>query len=311
MARLEGKNATVLAVIDASTEFLKKHQIESPKTNAQQLLAMVLEMDRTSLYMNFEQVLSEAELTEARALVKRRAEGVPLQHLLGTVQFLDWTFKTDGRALIPRHETELLVDNLRRRWQTQVTEPPEEQADGVEPKPGQVSWPCPKSLLDVGTGSGVIALALALSFPEMQVFACDKSEEALALAQENATKLGGKDRVQWLVSDLFAALPADLSFDAVVANLPYIPRGEIAELSREVKADPHLALDGGDDGLELIRHCIADAPGRLNPGGLLMLEIGFDQATQVMDLLNSANFHDIQVDLDYEQRERFVSGRYG
>src|SRR3954465_14032184 len=170
---------TVLEVLQSSTEYFKKREIESPRLNAEHLLAHVLKRKRIELYLEFERALTEAELGPLRELVRRRGQGEPLQHLLGTVEFAGYIFLCDQRALVPRPETEQLVELLQSKIQN------------------------PKSkILDVGTGSGVIALSLAALFPEAAITATDVSEDALALARENADRLGITNQVGLIRSDL-------------------------------------------------------------------------------------------------------------
>ncbi len=276
---------TVLEVLNAATEFLRKKEIESPRLNAEHLLAHVLgKRNRIELYLEFERPLGEDERAPLRELVRRRSEGIPLQHLLGTVDFLGNIFATDARALIPRPETEQLVELV--------------IAKGAFDK-----------IADIGTGSGVIAVSLALKAPQAAVSACDISPTALDLARENAERHQTADRITFYESDLLASLAGP--FDAIVANLPYIPTGEIPSLSREVRHDPVLALDGGSDGLALIRRLAGEAEGKLSPGGLLALEIGHGQAGPVAEILSSHNFRDISRHRDYQNTERFLTARHG
>ena len=164
-------------------------------------------------------------------------------------------------------------------------------------------------LLDVGTGSGVIALSLALKRPQAQVSGCDISLAALTLAGENAARLGLAERVRFIESDLLANISGPV--DVIVANLPYIPKGDIEGLSREVRHDPVLALDGGPDGMDLLRRLAETAPGVLSPGGMLALEIGHDQSLRVSELLKLHNFRDIIAHRDYQNMERFLIARHG
>ena len=278
---------TVLEVLNAAAGFLEKQGVESPRLNAEHLLAYVLgKKKRIELYLDFERPLGEAERAPLRELVRQRTEGRPLQHLLGTVDFLGTIFACDARALIPRPETEQLVELVQ----------------------SQTSIPDPR-ILDVGTGSGVIALSLAIKYPMATVAACDISEDALALARANAARHGLEPRVSFRQSDLLAGIEGP--FDILVANLPYIPSGEIPDLSREVQHDPSTALDGGPDGLALISRLIADAPRVLAPGGLLALEIGIGQAGAVSALLASKNYRDIAPHPDYQKIERFLIARHG
>ena len=165
------------------------------------------------------------------------------------------------------------------------------------------------AIVDVGTGSGVIALSLALKRPESTVTACEISPDALALARENAERHGIADRITFLESDLLSSVSGPLS--AIVANLPYIPTGDLASLSREVRHDPALALDGGVDGLDAIRRLVGEAAAKLAPGGLLALEIGHDQAARAREILSKENFRDISPRRDYQNVERFLIARHG
>jgi len=275
---------TVLEVLNAATSYLQKQGVESPRLNAEHLLAHALGMaKRMDLYLAFDRPLGEKERAPLRELVKRRSEGVPLQHLLGTVEFLGYEFLCDSRGLIPRPETEELVELVLKMA------------------------PDAKSFLDVGTGSGVIALSLALKKPEAHVVACDLSPQALALAGENCTRHGLEARVGLIESDLLAAVEG--SFDVVVANLPYIPTAEISGLSREVLQDPISALDGGDDGLRLIELLADQLPKHLSPGGFLALEIGRDQSEKVLSMLNDRGFKEVLAYADHQERNRFVTAR--
>jgi release factor glutamine methyltransferase len=276
---------TTLEVLNAAASYLEKQGVESPRLNAEHLLAHVLgKARRIDLYLEFERPLGEAERAPLRELVKRRGEGVPLQHLLGTVEFHGRVFACDARALVPRPETEQLV----------------------ELAVGQLKEP--QRIVDVGTGSGVIALTLACIFPQAQVVGCDTSAAALELAAKNRTRLG-LGEVAFLESDLLNSAPGP--FDAVVANLPYIPAGEIPGLSREVRHDPVSALDGGADGLDLVRRLAAEAPAKCAPDALLALEIGIGQAGEVAGILAEHNWRDIAVRRDYQDIERFVFARHG
>jgi len=276
---------TVLEVLTAATDYLRKQEVESPRLNAEHLLAKVLgKKNRIELYLDFERPLGDLERAPLRDLVRRRGEGTPLQHLLGTVDFLGLSLLSDPRALIPRPETEQLVGFVL----------------------AESSW---QSVWDIGTGTGAIALALATKRPSASVAAGDVSADALSLARENAARLELAGRVSFFESDLLEGFSGPV--EAIVANLPYIPTGDIAGLSREVGHDPVLALDGGADGLALIRRLAAGAAQKLPPGGLIALEVGHDQAARTADLLAAHNFRDISVRRDYQGIERFLIARNG
>jgi release factor glutamine methyltransferase len=255
--------------------------------NAEHLLAHVLKRKRIELYLEFERMLTEAELAPLRELVRRRGQGEPLQHLLGTVEFAGNVFLCDKRALVPRPETEQLVELLR-----------------------QSRIPNPASrILDVGTGTGVIALSLAAMFPEAKITAADLSEDALSLARENAARLGLQDKVVFTRSDLLSEIEG--VFDVIAANLPYIATGDRPTLSREVLHDPERALFAGERGDEMICKLIEAARAHLSAGGLLALEIGLGQADKLARLMAEKNYHDIEQIRDYGGLIRFLFGRYG
>ncbi|MEY2543841.1 MAG: release factor glutamine methyltransferase, partial [Verrucomicrobiota bacterium] len=262
-----------------------KHKIENPRLNAEHLLAHALGRTRMELYLEFERPLNDAELVPLRDLVKRRGQGEPLQHLLGTVEFCGHTFAIDKRAMVPRPETEELVELLQSKIENRESR-----------------------IVDVGTGSGVIALSLAKEFPEAEVYAVDISDDALALARQNAARLG-LERVHFQKSDLLESLSE--RFGLIVANLPYISMQDRHLLAREVLHDPEVALFGGPGGDELMRKLIEKAPSHLEPGGLLALEIGVDQGEGLCEFLRQKNYHDIELKRDYSGVTRFLLARYG
>ena len=282
------KKMTLLEVLQSTTAYFTNHKIENPRLNAEQLLAHTLRLSRMDLYLEFERNLAENELGPLRDLVKRRGQGEPLQHLLGTVEFCGHTFAIDKRAMVPRPETEELVELLLAEISGQKSE---------------------IRILDVGTGSGVIGLSLAVKFPQANVCAIDISEDALSLARENAAQLRLSERVRFQKSDLLENVSE--RFDLIVANLPYISMQDRHLLAREVLHDPEVALFGGSSGDELVRELIEQAPAHLEPGGLLALEIGLGQAEGLSDFLRQKNYHDIELKKDYSGISRFLLARYG
>ncbi len=277
---------TVLEVLQATTAYLKKRNVENPRLNAEHLMAHALGRKRIELYLDFERALTETELAPLRGLVKRRSEGEPLQHLLGTVEFCGLTFLCDKRALVPRPETEQLVELVETRIENRELR-----------------------IVDVGTGSGVIALSLAAKMPEAQVLGVDVSEDALALAQENAARLNLSERVQFLKGRLLENIEG--AFDLIVANLPYVSIQDRHTLSLEVLHDPAVALFAGAQGDELVSKLIDQAQFRLRPGGLLALEIGLGQSEALLSALAEKNYRDISSKNDYNGVTRFLFARYG
>ena len=277
---------TVLEVLQSTTTYFQKRGIESPRLNAEHLLGHALKRKRMELYLEFERALTEAELAPLRGLVKRRGQGEPLQHLLGTVEFSGRMFVCDKRALVPRPETEQLTELLYSRIENRESR-----------------------IVDVGTGSGVIALSLAAKFPDAKVTATDLSDEALGLARENAERLGLTNRIEFCRSDLLISVSH--VYDLIVANLPYVAEADRGTLSREVLHDPEIALFGGYSGDEIVRKLIGAAPSHLAPGGLLALEVGVGQADDLVALLAEKKYHDIKTERDYAGVIRFLFGRYG
>ena len=275
--------STVLETIDGGTRYLEKRGIEDARRNMQMLVAHQLNCTRIHLYTQFDRPMEESDLAPLRETLKKRGEGIPLQHLLGAVWFHKLEFKTDARALIPRPETEELAEWIL-KWEL----------------------PADSHVLDMGCGSGVLGLTLASERPGWSVTLADVSPEALSLARENAAAQEIQN-ANFLQSDLFTAI--DAPFDGIVANLPYVPESERATISREVAHDPALALFSGPDGLDLIRRFIPEAIHRLKPGGWLVLEIGHDQASQVIEILKASGFTDIEVKTDMSGIARFPFAR--
>ncbi len=275
--------STLLETIDGGTRYLEKRGIEDARRNMQMLVARQLGCTRMDLYLQFDRLMEESDLVPLRENLKKRGEGVPVQHLLGRVFFHKHEFKTDARALIPRPETEELAEWI-------------------------LSWELPKNqqVLDMGCGSGVLGLTLAAARPDWDVILTDVSRDALALAQENAEALDTIN-TSFVESDLFNAIGS--GFDGIVANLPYVPETERTTLTREVMHDPPLALFSGPDGLDLIRRFIPEAFHHLKPGGWLVLEIGHDQASQVREILQASSFTAIEVKTDLSGIPRFPFAR--
>jgi len=275
---------TVLKVLEWTAGHLQQKGVDSPRLDAELLLAEVLQLDRVGLYLNYDRPLQAEELAAYRERVRRRAGREPLQYILGHCEFWSLPLTVSPAVLVPRADTEVLVEEALKRC----------------PERGRV--------LDVGTGSGAIALALASEKPQLQVAGLDASDAALAVARENAAALGLAGRVAMVQGDLFA-LP-DGPWELLVSNPPYIPTAELAGLMPEVRDfEPRGALDGGADGLDCYRALAGQAATLLVPGGWLLVEVGQGQADAVAALFAAAGLMEIAVRNDYAGIPRVVSAR--
>ncbi len=255
---------TTLRLLAWTQEFFAKKDVDAPRLTAELLLAHALSCDRVRLYLDFDKPLGDPELARFRELVRRRADGEPTAYLVGRRHFFDHAFRVDPRVLVPRPETELLV----------------EAALAALPEGGRA--------IDLCTGSGCVAISLALGRTGARLVATDVSEEALAVARENAAALGAV--VEFATGDLWAAVHGCEAFDVVVSNPPYVPTRELAGLSREVRREPCIALDGGEDGLAVLRRIVLGAASRLKPGGTLCLEMHESHAEALPALCRAAGF---------------------
>jgi release factor glutamine methyltransferase len=284
---------TVEAVLRWAAGDFHTRQIESSRLDAEVLLAFALGTTRIGLVMEGKKPLAPEELERFRELVKRRRTHEPVAYLRGEREFYGRTFKVDRRVLVPRPDTETLVEVALLRSR-------------------RVSMSM--RALDLCTGSGCVAVSLARERPTSSVVATDVSDDALAVARDNALRLGAYN-VTFVQGDLFTACAglraskASSAFDVVVANPPYIPEGEIPGLMKDVRDfEPKLALDGGGDGLDLVRRIVAEAPHYLAPEGILALEVGAGQAPAVAALFEAAGFSAVERAKDYGRIERVVSG---
>jgi release factor glutamine methyltransferase len=258
----------VLEVIQSSTEYLARKGVESPRLQSELLLAKVLRLPRLQLYLNFQRTMTAEELDSARKLVKRRGRREPLQHILGSTVFCGLEIEVNRTVLIPRPETESLAEQAWRSLETAV----------------RMNQAAPL-VLDWGTGSGCLAIAIAANCASALVQAVDVSPEALAVARRNAERNRVAERIRFWQGDGFGALPEGATFDLIVSNPPYVAHAAMATLQPEVRDyDPPLALDGGVDGLEYHRRLAREGLAFLKPGGRIMVELGDDQAESVQDL---------------------------
>ncbi len=275
---------TVLEIIKRTTDFFEKRGVESPRLNAELLIGHALGLKRMQLYLQFERPLSEAELEKIRPLVKRRGSREPLQYIVGETEFSGLKLKVDRRALIPRPETEHLIELVEQRLTV-----------------------APVGILDLGTGSGAIALALAKIYPEAAVTAVDKSGEALALARENAETCGLVGRVRLILSDWFSALPAGEQFQLIVANPPYLSDEETKAAPPEVKNfEPAMALSAGANSAAALEQIIPGARPWLAAGGLLACETGIAPHGHLLDLAAKSGYGRTESLRDLTGRDRYL-----
>ncbi|MFM9124030.1 MAG: peptide chain release factor N(5)-glutamine methyltransferase [Actinomycetota bacterium] len=272
---------TVRDVLALSSAYLEAKGSPTARLDAELLVGHALGMPRRDLYLHHDRPLTADELAAIRPLLRRRADLEPVAYIVGEVGFRRLVLQTDARALMPRPETETLV----------------EVALALLPRGGR--------LVDVGTGAGPIALSVKHERPDADVLAVDVSDDALALARANAERLGLQ--VAFAVSDLLADLPGP--FDVIAANLPYVPDGDPRTEPGVVRHEPHLALWGGPDGLDLIRRLVQQAPARLRPGGAIVLEVSDEQAAGVQDLLAAAGLGAVERHRDLAGVERVLSAR--
>lgn len=284
----DGQVWTVLRLMQWSGEYLEEKGVERGRLDAEHLLAHVLGVKRLQLYLQYDRPLDRAELDRFRPLLRRRAEREPLQYILGHAAFRELELTVDRRVLVPRPETEILVDEVL-AWA---------RGHGG----GELE------AVDLGTGSGAIALSLALEGPFARVVATDVSADALAVARDNARSAGLEGRVEFREGPLFAPLGPDETFDVVVSNPPYVAEADAASLEPEVGVwEPSLALFGGPDGMAVIRELVAGAGALLREGGLLALEIGAGQAGLVVVAVEETGaYGDVRVRRDLAGRERVV-----
>lgn len=281
---------TVLKVLRWTTGYLTDKGIDSPRLDAELLIGAALDKDRVGLYLCYDQPLQPEELTAIRQLVARRAAREPLQYILGHTEFWSLPFAVAPGVLIPRGDTEVLVEEALRLLEAA-------DSDGA--------------VLDVGTGSGAIAVAIAHSCPQLQLVAIDVSTEALALARRNAESNQVAERIRFCRRDMaqLAAGGEGGPYRMIVSNPPYIRRDEMSGLMPEVREhEPHLALEAGDDGLDCYRLLCDQALSCLEPHGWLVVEVGAGQAVAVADLMQQAGLEQIFQRKDYNEIDRVVGG---
>lgn len=295
----------ILKLLEWSTQYFQSKGIESPRLDAEVLLAHCLSLTRVQLYMQFDRPLTEAELQNFKALLKRRSEREPLAYILGKKEFYSMEFIVSPEVLIPRPETELLIEKAIKHF--------------------EASSALPHRFLDIGTGSGCIAICLAKNFPQAEIIALDISEQALKIAQQNAQKHGVESQIQFLEIDIFDVILSETKdlvestgsftlvqddrqkkFDLIVSNPPYVKSDEIGKLAPELQFEPLQALSGGEEGLDFYQKLIPWTYSHLNAEGIALFEIGFDQTESIENLATKAGFQKVNILKDYAGHPRMA-----
>ena len=276
---------TIMKILNWTKQYFTDKGVENPRLDAEVLLCAVLKCERITLYVDFERPLSDTELAQFKQYVVRRAAHEPLAYILGEKAFMRNMFKVTPDTLVPRPETELLVESI---------------VMAAEAVGGDVK------ILDIGTGSGAIIVSLLDYLPQAKGVGVDISVGALTVAKENAVAIGVEERAGFLLSDVYSALPLDKKFDIIVSNPPYIPAADIAGLAKDVQNEPIGALDGGEDGLDFYRRITKEAPLHMVEDGLLAFEIGIYQGEAVAELCKAAGFGAVAIRKDYAGIERMV-----
>lgn len=279
---------TVGRLIEWTAGYFRERGVDSPRLDAEVLLAHVLECPRIDLYAGYTSEVGPSDRAKYRTIVRERASGRPVAYLTGQREFYSLDFEVNEHVLIPRPDTEFVVSAVLER--VVVGEP--------------------ARLVDVGVGSGAVTIAVALHRPLVKIVAVDRSEAALIVARRNAEVHGVTDRITFLASDLFGGLSPKERFDVIVSNPPYVRTAEMADLSAEVRCEPALALDGGADGLSVLRPLLEQSPQWLRPGGWIVAEFGIDHAEALRAIANSVdNYDHIDIINDGARRPRVFCAR--
>jgi len=282
---------TVKRILDWTIQFLKDKGSATPRLDAEVLLAHARKCQRIQLYTQFDQPLTDPERTTMRELVKRRATHEPVAYLVGHREFFSLDFIVRPGVFIPRPDTEILVMTALDLLKDQTE---------------------PASLLDLCTGSGCVPIAIAKNHPTVQVTAVEKDPAVAQVTQQNIDKHQLESRVSLRIGDLFEPLPGGSLFDMVTSNPPYVQQGEIAGLAPDIRDhEPHLALDGGADGLDVIRRLASQSKSFLKPGGWLLFELSPEQAPAGVEILKSEEYSDVSVKNDLSGQARLIVGRSG
>lgn len=281
---------TISSILDWTTLYFTKHGIENPHLEAEILLAHALLMKRIDLYVNHDKALNDEQLAAFKKLVLRRVKKEPTAYIIGHKPFMSLEFEVSKDVLIPRPDTEKLVEAV------------------IDLSKKGMNAP---AILDIGTGSGAVAVSLAYYIKDADITATDISQKAIEIAGKNAVKHSVENRINFITGNLFENIPKDKSYDIILSNPPYIPTEEIKKLQPEITGfEPVNALDGGKDGLDYFRKIVDSINGFLKPGGYLLFEIGFGQADKVVEIINAKGiFEDIKVEKDHSEIDRIVMAK--
>lgn len=276
---------TIQRLLAWTTQYFQNHEIESPRLDAELLLAKVLHKQRIFLYTDFEEIVNPEELALFKSFIQKRVKGISTAAIIGEKEFMGLTFHVNEDVLIPRPDTETWLEKVIQYHRN----------DGAI------------EVADLGTGSGAILLSFLYYCKEAKGVGIDISEKALAVAKENGKELAMEERAAWTLGDYIDALPEGVLYDGILSNPPYIPREDIAYLQEEVKHEPMLALDGGEDGLVFYRRLAEKAAAHLKEGGFLAVEFGIHQWEDILSLLKeTGEFEDFEVIKDYGDIERAI-----
>ncbi len=286
---ISNENYTINRILNEITLIFTEAGIPDPRIDIEIILENVLGVKKIDLSLNGNRYLQKNELDIILEIVKKRTKRIPLYYILGYAPFMNWEFKVDSSVLIPRPETELVVERIESLIKNKNIQSPK--------------------ILDIGTGSGCIAISLAKIIPDAKITAYDYSNEALKIAEENSLKIGVKDKINFVLFDImkeFSSLPY-APFDIIVSNPPYIKQSELDFSQGEIQFEPRAALDGGKDGLDFYRRIAELVNKYLFPNGYLVLEIGYNQADEIKELLNtSAKSISVEIYKDYQGLDRII-----
>lgn len=280
----EEKLLKIFDALNFGTQYLKNY-VSEPRLEAEGLLSFLLGVGREYIIVNRDKELSENIFERYKGLLDLRKDGMPYQYIVGKKHFMGLIFKVSPNVLIPRNDTEVLVEEVLKRLQKNDV------------------------VLDIGTGSGAIAVSIA-KYKDVKVYAVDISDDALSVARDNAYENGVLDKIVFLKSDLFSSVPKDVKFDVIVSNPPYIRSGDIDKLQEEVKKEPKIALDGGEDGLLFYRKIVRDSKEYIKSSGIIAFEVGYDEAGDVSRILLDGGYGNIEIVKDLQGIDRVVLGKW-